>query len=93
MKSRISIEIVDSILRSVRSGTTTTRIMYSTYLSYSQVKNYLSILLAKALIKYEPETGLYKITPNGIELVRSLEEIRVLVDEPKHSVLVYPMLR
>ena len=44
MKYRSSTEIIDSMLRSIRSGATKTHIMYRAYMSYSQLKEYLKLL-------------------------------------------------
>ena len=83
MKYRSSTEIIDSILRSVGSGATRTRIMYKSYLSYTQLNEYLSLLLERDLIRFEPETQIYKVTQNSAKFLDAYEQIRELVQEPK----------
>jgi predicted transcriptional regulator len=93
MKNRISTEIIDSILRSLGThGLTRTKIMYGVYLSYSQVNAYLSLLIEKHLIIHERETGRYKITHEGIQFLKSLDELRVMVGEMERTALEYPGL-
>jgi predicted transcriptional regulator len=91
-KNRISTEVIDSILRSLGEGSTRTKIMYSAYLSFSQVNTYLSLLIEKDLILYEPETRLYKVTRRGMLFVESLEEVRITLGETEKGPLEYPSL-
>ena len=93
-KSRISTEIIDSILRSVGTvGSTKTGIMYASYISYAELKTYLSILLDKGFIKQERGTRLYKITPDGAEFLESINEIREMIGEPKTEQHVHLVMR
>ena len=61
MKYRSKIDIIGHILEAVNSsggdnGLTKTKIMYSVFLSYAQLQEYLSILLEKSLIEeYQKE--------------------------------------
>ena len=79
MKYRSSTEIIDTILRSLDSGATRTRIMYKAYLSYSQLKEYLSLLQDKHLLKYEEGSQVYIITDKGLRFMNAYDEIRELV--------------
>ena len=62
MKYRSRSEIVAIILEAANGGTTRTRIMYKAFLSFAQLKEYLSMLLEKGLIEYEEGTRRYKTT-------------------------------
>lgn len=84
MKYRSRTEIVEMILQATRIGATKTRIMYRAYLSYTQVKEYLSFLLENGLIKYEEGSQLYRITEKGIHFLQVYSEISDLVT-PKPS--------
>ena len=98
MKYRSSTEIIDSMLRSIRSGATKTHIMYRAYMSYSQLKEYLKLLEERQLIKYEPGSSLYLLTEKGIrfmdaydkinELLPSVNEGKTLVQSPNEIPLV-----
>ena len=79
MKYRSSTEIIDTILRSLDSGVTRTRIMYKAYLSYSQLKEYLSLLQDRQLLKYEEGSQIYTITEKGLRFMNAYDEIRELV--------------
>ena len=52
MKYRSRTEIVSNILEAANGGVTKTKIMYKAYLSYNQLKEYLSILIENNLIEY-----------------------------------------
>ena len=79
MKYRSRTDIIAMILRAAVNGATKTRIMYGAYLSYAQVKEYLSFLIEKNLISYEEGTGLYKLTETGMKLQRTYEGISDMI--------------
>ncbi len=79
MKYRSSTEIIDTILRSLDSGATRTRIMYKAYLSYSQLKEYLALLQDRQLLKYEEGSQVYTITEKGLRFMNAYDDIRELV--------------
>jgi predicted transcriptional regulator len=79
MKYRSSTEIIDSMLRSIRSGATKTHIMYRAYMSYSQLKEYLKLLEERQLIKYEVGSQLYVLTEKGLRFMNAYDKINELV--------------
>jgi predicted transcriptional regulator len=79
MKYRSRTDIIAMILRATVNGATKTRIMYGAYLSYAQVKEYLSFLLEKNLIAYEEGRGIYTLTENGMKLLRVYEGISDMI--------------
>ena len=52
MKYRSRTEIVSMILDAANGGATKTRIMYKAFLSYAQLKEYLSVLIENNLLEY-----------------------------------------
>ena len=52
MRNRSRTEIVGNILDAANGGTSKTKIMYSAFLSYNQLNEYLSILIENNLIEY-----------------------------------------
>jgi len=67
------------ILEASRIGATKTKIMYKAYLSYTQVKEYLSFLLENDLVKYEEGSQVYRITEKGLHFLQVYGEISDLV--------------
>ncbi len=79
MKYRSRTEIIATILESVRSGSTKTKIMYKAYLSYSQMKEYLQFIQENNLMEYESGAQIYRITDKGIQFLTVYEDIVCLV--------------
>ena len=52
MGNRSWTEIVSNILDAANGGVTKTKIMYKAYLSYNQLREYLSVLIENNLIEY-----------------------------------------
>ena len=87
MKYRSRTDIIAMILQAAINGATKTRIMYGAYLSYAQVKEYLSFLMEKELIRYEEGSAIYKLTQKGVQLLRVYEDISdmITVNDQKNS--------
>ena len=79
MKNRSRTEIISNILNAANGGATKTKIMYKAFLSYSQLKEYLSILVENNLIESQEETQIYKTTDKGLNLLKMYNEIRELL--------------
>jgi predicted transcriptional regulator len=79
MKYRSRTDIIAMILQSSMNGATKTRLMYSAYLSYAQVQEYLQYLTEKRLISFDEETHAYKLTEQGLHFLRVYEEISDIV--------------
>ena len=66
MKYRSRTEIVSNILEAANGGRATkTKIMYKAFLSYAQLKEYLSVLRENNLIEYLDGTQTFKTTEKG----------------------------
>ncbi len=75
---RTSIEIIAEILKIANGGNATrSKIMYHAFLSYFQLKEYLSMLTERGLLTYNSDTRTYKTTEKGLML---LEAYNLLVD-------------
>ena len=70
MKNRSRTEIVGNILDAANGGATKTKIMYISFLSYNQLKEYLSVLIENNLIEYLEGTRTFKTTEKGINFVK-----------------------
>ena len=88
MKHRSSIEIIDSMLRSMRSGAAKTHVMYSAHMSFAQLKEYLKVLEEKELVRYDESSRLYRISERGLRFMKSYDEIRELISVPSEQLLL-----
>ena len=90
MKYRSRLEIVASMLQVASSGDASrTTIMYKSFISHAQLKEFLSFLLQKGLIlEYHKEEGkshreerslLYKTTEKGLYLLHLYGEMNELL--------------
>jgi len=79
MKYRSRTEIVSSILEAANGGATKTRIMYKGFLSYAQLKEYLSVLIENNLLEYLEGSQSYKTTEKGLNLLKMHNEIGELL--------------
>ena len=75
MKYRSRTEIVGMILDAANGGTTKTKIMYKAFLSYAQLKEYLSVLIENKLLDYIDGTQTYKTTEKGLNFLKMNNEI------------------
>ena len=71
MRYRSRTDIVSQILEAANGGTTKTKIMYKAYLSYAQLKEYLSMMLENGLIEHEREANSYKTTEKGLKFIQA----------------------
>jgi predicted transcriptional regulator len=79
MKNRSRTEIVGNILDAANGGTTKTKIMYKSFLSYAQLKEYLSVLIENNLIESLEGTQTYKTTEKGLNFLKMHNEIGELL--------------
>ena len=79
MKYRTSTEIVAMMLDAANGGTTKTKIMYKAYLSYNQLKEYLSILIENKLLEYIDRTQTFKTTEKGLYFLKMHDAIGELL--------------
>jgi predicted transcriptional regulator len=82
MKYRSRTEIVSMILEAANGGATKTKIMYKAFLSYAQLKEYLSVLIENNLLEYLEGAQTYKTTEKGFNLLKMHNEIGELLQSP-----------
>ena len=83
MKNRGRTEIVSMILEAATGRVTKTKIMYKAFLSYAQLKEYLSVLSENNLIEYHEGTQTYKTTEKGLNFLKMNNEIGELLQTTK----------
>jgi predicted transcriptional regulator len=79
MKYRSRTDIVSQILEAANGGTTKTKIMYKAYLSYAQLKEYLSVLVENGLLEFDKGGQSYKTTAKGLLFLKTYSQIGGLV--------------
>ena len=81
MGNRSRTEIVGSILDAANGGGSKTKIMYIAFLSFGQLKEYLSILIENNLIEYLDGTHKFKTTEKGLNLLKIHNEMAELLQQ------------
>ena len=82
VKYRSRTEIVAMILEAANGGATKTKIMYKAFLSYAQLREYLSVLIENNLLEYLDGTQTYKTTEKGLNFLKMHSEIGELLQTP-----------
>ena len=82
MKYRSRTEIVSMVLEAATGGATKTRIMYKAFLSFAQLREYLSLLIENNLLEYLDGSKTYKTTEKGFNLLKMHNEIGELLQSP-----------
>ena len=82
MKYRSRTEIVCNILDATNGGgANKTKIMYAAFLSYAQLKEYLSVLIENNLLEYLDGTQAFKTTEKGVNYLKTYNEIGELLQQ------------
>ena len=79
MKYRSRTDIVGLILEAANGGATKTKIMYKAFLSYAQLKEYLTVLLEKDVLEYDDETQLFRTTEKGLRLLQMYNQFDEMI--------------
>ena len=79
MRYRSRTEITAMILDTANRETTKTKIMYNAYLSYNQLKEYLSILIENNLLEYVEGARTFRTTEKGLNFLKMHREIGELL--------------
>jgi predicted transcriptional regulator len=80
MKYRSRTEIASRILESATSGTTKTKIMYKAFLSYAQLKEYLTVLEENELLSYDKGEQIYKTTQKGLHFLNITNSLQGMME-------------
>jgi predicted transcriptional regulator len=80
MKYRSRLAIASNILKVARAGNATkTRLMYGSFLSFAQINEYLTFLLANALVTKDEETRIYALTEKGTRFLHIYDDLTTLI--------------
>jgi len=86
MKYRSRTEITVLILEAANGGATKTKIMYKSFLSYAQLKEYFTMLIENGLIEYEDGIQKYRTTEKGLRLLKIYNQIEELIPNTISSI-------
>jgi predicted transcriptional regulator len=75
MKYRSRTDITAQILEAANGGVTKTKIMYKAFLSYAQLKEYLTVLIENALLEYIEGEQIYRTTDKGNRFLKIYNQI------------------
>jgi predicted transcriptional regulator len=77
MQYRDRTEIIRQILEVANDAVniTRTKLMYNAFLSYNQLKEYLTLLTERDLLSYDSITQTYKITEKGLKLLQVYNQL------------------
>ena len=80
MKYRSRNEIVADILSSAKNveGVTKTKIMYEAFLSFAQLKDYMSMLLENGMLE-QTSSSKYRITDKGVRMLETYDRLNDIV--------------
>jgi predicted transcriptional regulator len=79
MKYRSRTDIVSMVLDAANGGATKTKIMYKAYLSYAQLKEYLSVMLENGLIEYVEGERTFRTTAKGLQYQKLYSNIGTMI--------------
>lgn len=83
MKYRSRNNIISEILDSANDGNATkTKLMYKAYLSFGQIKEYLSVLTENDLLSYDTHTQTFKTTKRGLMFLKAYNQMHDMIKAP-----------
>ena len=80
MKYRSRTEIASQILESATGGTTKTKIMYRAFLSYAQLKEYLTLFEENGLLTYDKGEQVFKTAQKGLHFLNITNSLQGMME-------------
>jgi predicted transcriptional regulator len=81
MKYRSRTEIYGAILNAASEGPiTSNKLLYRTYVTHAQLKNYTSILIQNKLLEYNEVTKIFRTTEKGFKFIKTFKELNDFVE-------------
>lgn len=85
MQYRSRNDIAAAILEIALEGAIKTKIMYKAFLSFPQLKEYLSVLNERKLLEYNSTDRSYYTTPKGKYFLKTYSEVGSLLAQPRQK--------
>ncbi len=80
MRHRSRIEIMGQILEAANGCSSMNKIKYKTFLSHTQIKEYLKALIDNGFLSYDFNSQTYKITKKGMRLLQLYNQIDEMIN-------------
>jgi predicted transcriptional regulator len=85
MKYRSRTEIMSRILEAANGGATKTKIMYKAFLSFIQLREFLTVLTQNDLLSYDEATETFKTTEKGLRFLDAYKQLGDMMNAEKHT--------
>jgi predicted transcriptional regulator len=83
MKYRSRIDIISKILETANGGNATkSKILYKGFLSYAQMKEYITMLTKTDLLSYDLDTHTFKTTEKGLRFLDVYNQMDGMIKAP-----------
>lgn len=89
MKYRSKTEISSNILEISIGGVSKTKMMYRSFVSHSQLKQYVTALLENGLLEFDAVDGVYRTTEKGLRFLAISNEVDRMI-RPKNNIITEP---
>ena len=76
-KYRTRTDIIEDVLNAALDGASKTKVMYLSYMSGSQLKEYLPLALKLGLLEYDAKQNKYFVTAKGREFLRKSKDLKI----------------
>lgn len=83
MKYRTRSEIIAQMLEAAKGdlvGITKSRIMYRASLSFTQLREYLRLVLDRELLEYDAGNNRYRLTQKGVQYLEMFQKTKSILD-------------
>ncbi len=91
MKYRSRLEISVLILEAAEGGASKSKIMYKSFLSYAQLKEYFTMLIENDALEYEESTQNYRTTKKGMKITKGFRQLEAELPTTKNSSKTGPL--
>ena len=76
MRNRSRLELTATILRVATEGMSSTKIMFNVYVSHTQLKEYLALLIHNGLLEYQKGKRIYLTTQKGLDFLHTYTQMK-----------------
>jgi predicted transcriptional regulator len=85
-RTEIVIRILEIVSGAGSDGFTKYKIMYNAFLSYAQLKEYLTVLTDNDLLRYDLDSHTFKTTEKGLRFLETYNHMDDLIKEQQQQI-------